>query len=114
MFGNPQWFRPKAIGWGLVPVSLKGWLYAGGWIGAIALPFVLLLTRGQPVEAGTWAVLGLGAMAYDVRQILRSFRGAESTVAAATPTREDNVLYILDSAPGVPVATRNYNLQVRR
>jgi hypothetical protein len=116
MFGNPQWFRPKAIGWGLVPVSFKGWLYTGGWIGAIAVPFVLLLSRQQPLEAFTWMTLGLGALAYDVRQILRSFRPVDSTTAtvAAPPKREDNVLYILDSAPGAAVATRNFNLQVRR
>ena len=116
MFGNPQWFRPKAIGWGLVPVSFRGWLYTGGWIGAIALPFLLLLGRGQPVEAITWMTLGLGALAYDVRQILRSFRATDITTAtvAAPPKREDNVLYIMESNAGVPVATRNYNLQVRR
>ena len=116
MFGNPQWFRPKAIGWGLVPVSFKGWLYTAGWIGAIAVPFLLLITRGQPLEAFTWMTLGIGALAWDVRQILRSFRPVESITAtvSAPPKRDDNVLYILDSNPAAPVATRNYNLQVRR
>jgi hypothetical protein len=118
MFGNPQWFRPKAIGWGLVPVSFKGWLYTGGWIGAIAVPFLLLISRGQPMEAFTWMTLGIGALAYDVRQILRSFRQPDSTTTTAAvavpPKREDNVLYIMDSAPGIPVATQNYNLRVRR
>ncbi len=28
MFGNPAWFRKKTVGWGLRPVSWKGWLYA--------------------------------------------------------------------------------------
>jgi hypothetical protein len=116
MFGNPQWFRPKAIGWGLVPVSFKGWLYTGGWIGAIAVPFLLLLTRGQPLEAFAWMTLGVGALAYDVRQILRSFRASDSvtTATVAAGKRDDNVLYIGDSAPGVAVATANYNLRVRR
>ena len=115
MFGNPQWFRPKAIGWGLVPVSFKGWLYTGGWIGAIAVPFLLLISRGQALEAFTWMTLGVGALAYDVRQILRSFRAPESTATVGVPLkREDNLLYILDSNPGQRVATQNYNLQVRR
>ena len=116
MFGNPQWFRPKAIGWGLVPVSFKGWLYTGGWIGAIAVPFLLLISRGQALEAFAWMTLGGGALAYDVRQILRSFRVTQSVTAtvAAPPKREDNVLYIMDSNPGQRVATQNYNLQVRR
>lgn len=116
MFGNPKWFRPKAIGWGLVPVSFQGWLYTGGWIGAIAIPFLMLISRGQPLEAFAWMTLGIGALAYDVRQILRSFRSSEnlSATVATPPKREDNVLYILDSNPGAAVATRNYNLQVRR
>jgi hypothetical protein len=116
MFGNPQWFRPKAIGWGLVPVSFKGWLYTAGWIGAIAVPFLLLITRGQPLEAFAWMTLGVGAMAYDVRQILRSFRSTDSATAAtvSAPKRDDNVLYIGDSSPGAAVATANYNLRVRR
>jgi hypothetical protein len=133
MFGNPNWFRPKAIGWGLVPVSFKGWLYTGGWIGAIALPFLVLASRGQAIEALTWMTLGIGALAYDVRQILRTFRPTDSTAAVAATAvppkrsdatgglrsdaagglRDDNVLYIMDSAPG-RVATQNYNLHVRR
>ena len=24
MFGKPQWFRPKAFGWGLVPITWQG------------------------------------------------------------------------------------------
>ena len=80
------------------------------------LPFLLLIGREQPLEAFTWMTLGLGALAYDVRQILRSFRSTESTTAAVAvpPKREDNVLDIMESNAGVPVATRNYTLQVRR
>ena len=74
MFGKPQWFRPKAIGWGLIPISWQGWLYAGGWTGAISLPFLLLIGRHQPVEAMAWLTLGLGALTCDVWQILRGFR----------------------------------------
>lgn len=116
MFGKPQWFRPKAIGWGLVPVSWKGWLYTGGWAGAIALPFLLLLFRGQPMEAFAWMTLGLSALVYDVRTILRSIRGPGGSTSAtvAYEKKDDNLLYIFDSSPGAAVATRNYNLQVRR
>ena len=117
MFGKPQWFRPKAIGWGLIPVSWQGWLYAGGWAGAISLPFLLQIGRHQPVEAMAWLTLGLGALTCDVWQILRGFRAprvAVTATAASAPKREDNVLYIMDSQPGQAVATQNFNLQVRR
>lgn len=117
MFGKPQWFRPKAIGWGLIPISLQGWLYAGGWAGAISLPFLLLISRHQPVEAMAWLVLGIGGLTCDVWHILRGFRAPEkaaNSVVATTPKRDDNVLYIMDSQPGMAGATRNYNLQVRR
>jgi len=118
MFGQPRWFRPKKSGWGIVPVTWQGNLYTIVWICAIAFPFALLVRRHQPLplEAGIWLTTACGLLAYDVRQILRALRGspsAASNAAAATGQRDDNVLYILDSQPGQPVATRNFNLQVR-
>ena len=50
MFGKPQWFRPKAIGWGLTPISWQGWAYTALWSAAIAGPFLLLLVSGKPIE----------------------------------------------------------------
>jgi hypothetical protein len=118
MFGKPNWFRPKTFGWGLVPITWQGWLYTGGWSAAIVLPFLLLLGRHQPLEATAWMTLGIGALACDVRQILKAIRrprSSSSGAAAGSGTKnDDNVLYITDSQPGRPVATRNYNLQVRR
>jgi len=115
MFGKPQWFRPKTIGWGLVPVTWQGWGYAAGWGGAIALPFLVLLERHQPLEATAWMALSVGALTFDVWQILHAIRGPQTgATAAPADKKEENVLYILDSRPGQPVVTRNYNLQVRR
>ena len=118
MFGKPQWFRPKAIGWGLIPVSWQGWFYAGGWAGAISLPFLLLIARHQPLEAMAWLTLGIGALVGDVWQILRGFRSpaqvARSQEPGTSPKREDNVLYIMDSRPGQAAVTRNYHLQAGR
>jgi hypothetical protein len=123
MFGKPEWFRPKAIGWGLVPTSWQGWGYTTGWASAIAAPFLLLVSREQPLEALAWLGIGISALAWDVGQI-RSVMGlpavrrrsapATPAVAPAAAKKEDNVLYILDSNPGAQVATRNYKLQVRR
>ena len=115
MFGKPQWFRPKTFGWGLVPVAWQGWIYAAGWMTAIGLPFLLLLGRHQALEALAWMGLSVGALTYDVWQILRAIRGPYGNApAAASAKSDDSVLYILDSRPGQAVATRNYNLQVRR
>jgi hypothetical protein len=115
MFGKPQWFRPKAIGWGLTPISWQGWFYTAIWVTAIAGPFVLLLGRHQPLEALTWMGLGIGALAYDVRQILLSMKQPQTALAGGPPPkREDNVLYIMDDSQAhARVATRGFNLQTK-
>ena len=113
MFGKPQWFRPKKIGWGLVPITWQGWLYTGGWVGAILAPFFLLLSRYQPLEAMAWMAVSGGALLYDVWHIRCTMFAPPQVAAAQAPKAEDNVLYILDSQPGQQAATRNYNLQVR-
>jgi hypothetical protein len=117
MFGKPQWFRPKTFGWGLVPITWQGWIYAAAWVGAVALPFLLLIGRHQPLEALVWMGLSVSALTCDVWHILRAIRGPRSgssgAAATASAKSDDNVLYIMDSRPGQPVATRNYNLQVR-
>ena len=118
MFGNPQWFRPKTLGWGLIPIRWQGWAYTAAWSSAIGLPFLVLVGRNQVLEALVWVSLSLSALTYDVWHILRAFRqpqvGAAGPAAGRTSPRDDKVLYILDSQPGQPVATRNYNLQLRR
>jgi hypothetical protein len=69
MFGNPKWFRSKAVGFGLAPLCVQGWLYAGGWAVAIGLPFLLLVTRHQGLEALVWLVLAFLGLTADVRKI---------------------------------------------
>ena len=115
MFGKPQWFRAKAIGWGLTPTSWQGWMYTGAWVAAIAGPFVLLISRHQPMEASVWMGLGLTALMYDVRQILLAMNPPKAATASTIGAkREDNVLYILDDSQTHPrVATRGFNLQPR-
>jgi hypothetical protein len=114
MFGNPQWFRPKTVAFGVTTIKWQGWLYSLGWLGTIGLPFLLLVGRHQPLEAITWMGLSLAALTYDVRQILRSLRDPISPLAsAASAGKADDILYILDNPPGQPLATRNYKLQVR-
>ncbi|MDX1944463.1 MAG: hypothetical protein SFU86_03580 [Pirellulaceae bacterium] len=81
MFGQPEWFRRKTVGWGLVPISWQGWAYTGAWGASIVAPFALLLTRQQPVEATIWMGLGLAGLLLDVRHVLQSIPGG--TAAAA-------------------------------
>jgi len=100
VFGKPHWFKVKTFGWGLVPIRWQGWLYAAGWAAAIALPFMLLISRRQPVEAMAWLGLAVGWLVYDVRQIVRSIRGPlarSATASASGASRDDRILYISDS-----------------
>ena len=117
MFGKPQWFRPKAFGLGLVPITWQGWAYSAAWIGVIGLPFVLLVGRHQPLEASVWLGLSVGALVYEMRQVLSGFRVSASPspgTSSGAAKSDDDVLYIADSRPGQGIVTRNYNLQVRR
>src|SRR5438045_456492 len=104
MFGKPQWFRAKSIGWGLVPIRWQGWIYAACWAAGIALPFMLLLTRHQPLEATAWLGLAISGLLYDVWQILRVIQAPParrpSHASAPIPPRKDGILYISDSRAG--------------
>jgi hypothetical protein len=117
MFGKPQWFRPKAYGWGLTPVAWQGKVYSGLWAAVLAVPFVILLSRGQAIEGLAWLALSAGALVYDVRSILRLIRSpqpAATASSASTAPREENVLYILDDEETHPrVATPGYRLHTR-
>jgi hypothetical protein len=72
MFGQPQWFRPKKIGWGLSPICWQGWVYTVGWVSAIGLPFLVLTERHQPFEAAAWGTLGCLSLYYDIWKIRRA------------------------------------------
>ena len=117
MFGKPQWFRPKSIGWGLKPVTWQGWGYTALWCAALAGPFTLLILRHQPLEALAWLAMGIAALVYDVKQILYAIQhpALPRAATAAAPTRQDdNILYILDdNQPQQAVVTRGYNLRMR-
>ena len=104
MFGKPHWFKAKSIGWGLVPIRWQGWTYAACWVAGIALPFVLLLARHQPLEATAWLTLAISALTYDVWHILRAIRGPLASPSAyartRNPPRKEPVFYISDSRAG--------------
>lgn len=106
MFGQPDWFKAKTIGWGLVPTRWQGWVYAAVWTTAIAVPFILLLSRHLVPEAMVWMGASVGALVWDVRQILRAMHAPVAT--------HSDVFYIGDDqADPTRLATRNFDLHVR-
>lgn len=116
MFGQPNWFRAKKFGWGLVPITWQGWAYTGAWVTALVVPFWGLLAQDQPhvPEALTWLACGIGLLCLDVRSILKAMNPTVATASVVrSAPKDDGILYILDDSPA-QLATRNYNLQLRR
>lgn len=98
MFGKPEWFQEKSTGWGLQPQSWRGWAYAAGWVGAIAIPFASLVFRHQGLEAVIWLFTGIGLLGWDVAEIRRSLR--QSLASNVLYIREDGECSPLGDAPG--------------
>jgi len=113
MFGKPEWFRDKTVGWGLKPVTWQGWAYTAVWGAVIAGPFAMLMTSSQAsmeyrlVSAGTWLAVMLSGLIWDVWQIKKA-RNAPPVTAKKEP-----VLYIGDDDVKT-VSTKNLDLQLRR
>ena len=108
MFGNPGWFRKKTVGWGLRPVSWKGWMYAAIWVGVICIPFIGLLACHLLFESLVWAVVMMVALLWDVHHIRRG-------MDTARKDREEDILVIDEDTEPDPsyYATRSYDLRVR-
>ncbi|NLX54511.1 MAG: hypothetical protein GXY58_05315 [Planctomycetaceae bacterium] len=87
MFGNPAWFQKKTVGWGLCPVSWKGWLYAAVWVGVICLPFIALLACQLVIESLVWVVAMMGALVWDVHQVRRDLNRGETLRAGTERVR---------------------------
>ena len=108
MFGKPHWFRKKAVGWGLTPVTFQGRAYAWIWAAILVLPFALLVMRHQPVEGLIWLAAAGGFLIYDVRHLMVAMK-------PPAPEPAEDVLYIGDEEPSANrLATRNFDLQLRR
>ena len=114
MFGKPQWFRKKTVGWGLRPVSWKGWGYALSWAAVICVPFIALLVHHKLFESLVWVVAMMFALLWDVQQVMREL---------GRPTRHDadllidsDILIIDEDTQPDPThhATRSYDLHVGR
>lgn len=102
MFGKPEWFRPKKIGWGLVPITWQGWVYTAIWSGVIVAPFLLLLMVERRPEAVGWMVASIGGLTWDVAKILKAMRG-----------EPEDVFVIDENTDSSHLATRNYDMRLR-
>ena len=87
MFGKPEWFVPKSMGWGLRPVTKEGWIYAGVWLGVLIAPFLLLLGIEKWPEAFIWLAFSIAVLIADVKIIRR---------AMARKEEEKDVFRIMD------------------
>ena len=105
MFGKPEWFQERQVGWGLRPVAWQGWAYSASWIAVIAVPFLGLLIQGLVAESLIWMTVATAAIVWDVHSILREIK----------PREDDDVLYIGDDeALSEQFASRNFNFRLRR
>lgn len=103
MFGKPEWFRKKAWGWGLVPVTWQGYAYTAAWCALFVIPFVALVASRRVPEALIWLAASVGGLYWDVRQMYAA--------KSAAPPPSD-VLYIGDDDEGVQ--TRQLDLRLRK
>ena len=103
MFGKPEWFKEKQFGWGLVPVSSRGWLYTGVWSVVIVAPFLVLLSMVKIPESLVWMGVSIGALTLDVRSIIKQKR----------QQKERDALFYIGDESDSHVATQNFDLQVK-
>ena len=136
MFGKPEWFSEKTVGWGLRPTSWKGWGYAMVWASLISLPFIGLLYLGKLPEALVWVVVSIGILLWDVRQVMHEMRQgpeeekvedaklveseetdpAPATEPAAEENPDDDLFVIDENTQPDPTYynTRSYDLHWRK
>ena len=112
MFGKPSWFRKKRVGWGLRPVSWKGWMYAAVWVAVICGPFAALLAQRLLFESLVWVVTMMVAMLWDVGHVMRQM----DTKNVASQDVAEDILVIDENTEPDPsyYATRSYDLRLRR
>ncbi len=126
MFGKPQWFKPKALGWRVHPVTWQGWAWGGTWLAVMIVPFTAFMSQDDMfVEAFIWIGASVSVMMLDVWQILRAMNPPPARVQPPRPVPvaqpakpanqmpDDGILFLNDGANG-GVGTRNYDFRVRK
>jgi len=104
MFGKPEWFVVKQVGWGLRPAAWQGWAYAASWSAVILLPFLMLLLQGLGLESLIWMVAAGATAIWDVNSIVRLLQTGQ----------DEDVLYIGDDEPAAEqFASRKFDFRLR-
>ena len=75
MFGKPQWFREKNLGWGLVPITWQGWVYSTLWGSVIVGPTIALVATKGAVESLIWMGASTAVLVWDVRKVRQELKG---------------------------------------
>ena len=104
MFGKPEWFREKTLGWGLSPVSWQGWLYTLIWATVLAGPTIGLIATAKFWEALVWLAVAMGLLIWDVWQIIAQMREAQ---------REHDVFVIDETTDAEQISTEKYEFRLR-
>ena len=104
MFGKPQWFREKNLGWGLVPITWQGWVYSTVWGSVIVGPTIALVAANKgAVETLIWVGVSTAALVWDVRKLRQELKGPV----------ESDVLVIDEDTDISSLATRNFDMHLR-
>lgn len=103
MFGKTEWFQPETHGVAPAPRSVRGWLYYGLWLAVIAVPAVLLVSRGQLPECAIWAAISGGVCMLDLRRLRSELRQQDAI---------SRMHFIADEEPR-PIETENYRLEIK-
>lgn len=111
MFGKAEWFRPSRGAKGIVPATWQGWAYTGAWGGVIVLPAAALAANVGWIEPLIWLAATGAVLMWDMLQVRREMNPGQSAGAAAA---DDNVLYIGDDETTDRLATRNFDMQLRK
>lgn len=106
MFGKPEWFKQKRIGFSLTPICWQGWLYTATWLAVVLVPFLALFLNSLGIESLIWMTATLGAATLDVKAVLKAMKKMHA---------DEDVLYIDDSETvSEELATRHYDFRLRR
>jgi hypothetical protein len=103
MFGKPEWFAKKKLGWGLKPKRWQGWVYTVVWAFVIIGPSLFLAARSQLIEAGVWISVSIGGLIWDAWGILRQMNHR---------TEVEEFFYIGEEG-GREAETENHQLRVK-
>ena len=103
MFGKPEWFAKKKLGWGLRPKSWQGWVYTLIWAAVIIAPSMYFQSQSQFIESGIWTFAGILGLSWDVWTI-------HSKLKSRSEVEE---FFYIGEEGGRKAETENHELRVK-